>query len=146
LLPRTVHGRRPARAGDGLPSPDNNASTRAAAGRRAPRGRAGWQADPEDGPNDQGDLRATSESLWASASGRLAIGGSRKVYKLRGVGARFIARDSTATLALKLPRNALSAVGRALRRHHRVRAELKLSMQDAAGNVAAQKRTIKLVR
>jgi hypothetical protein len=92
-------------------------------------------------------LKATnSESLWASASGRLAIGGSRKVYKLRGVGARFIARDSTATLALKLPRNALSAVGRALRRHHRVRAELKLSMQDAAGNVAAQKRTIKLVR
>jgi hypothetical protein len=90
-------------------------------------------------------LKATSESLWASASGRLAVG-SRKVYKLPGVGARFVARGSTATLGLKVPRNALGAIERALRRHHRVRAELKLSMQDAAGNVAALRRTIKLVR
>ncbi len=90
--------------------------------------------------------KATSENLWATASGKLAIRGSTKTHKLKGVRTRFIARGQTATLKLGLPSNVLSAARRALRSLRDVRAELKLSVRDAAGNVATRKRTIKLER
>ena len=60
-------------------------------------------------------VTATSENLWATASGNMAIQGSAKRYKLGGVRARFIAHRQTATLALKLQVHVLSAARRALR-------------------------------
>jgi hypothetical protein len=89
---------------------------------------------------------ATSEDLWVAASGRLAIQSAARRYRLRGVTARFIARGQTARLELRLPANALGAARRALRSHREVRAQLRLSARDAAGNVTARKRAIKLER
>lgn len=91
-------------------------------------------------------VKARSEDLWATASGKLAIGGSKRVYRLRGVEAKFVARGHRATLKFKLSKDALRAIKRALRRLREVRAELKLSLRDAAGNVTVKKRTIKLER
>ena len=91
-------------------------------------------------------VTALSEDVWASASGRLVIQGSRRRYKLGGVRARFIARGEASTLELKVPGSGLTAARRALRRVRRVTAELRLSVRDAAGNVTTRKRTIRLVR
>jgi hypothetical protein len=91
-------------------------------------------------------VKATSEDVWATAFGELAIGGSKKTYKLKGVRARFIAQGESATLKLKMSKNALAAVTRALRRPRNVRAELSLSVRDATGNIATRKRTINLER
>jgi hypothetical protein len=38
----------------------------------------------------------------------------------------------------------LGEIGRALRRQHRVLAQLKLSAHDAAGNITTKTRTVKL--
>ena len=89
-------------------------------------------------------VTSLTEDVWANASGKLAIQGSAKRYKLDGVNTRFIARDQTATLELRVPARVLSAARRALRRLRRVTAELRLSVRDAAGNVSAKKRTIRL--
>jgi Bacterial Ig-like domain len=91
-------------------------------------------------------VTATSEDLWASALGKLAVQGSARRYRLRGVRARLVARGQTATLALKLTANALSAARRALRSDRDVKAQLKLSARDAAGNVTTKRRTISLDR
>lgn len=91
-------------------------------------------------------VTATSENLWATASGKLVIRGSQKVYKLKGVRARFVALGQTATLKLELSRNTLTSIRRALRRLPNVRAKLRLSLRDAAGNVSTRARTIRLER
>jgi hypothetical protein len=91
-------------------------------------------------------VTAISEDLWASALGKLAIQGSARRYRLQGVRARFVARGQTATLALRLPANALSAARRALRSRRDVTVRLKLSARDAAGNVTTKTRTISLDR
>jgi Bacterial Ig-like domain len=89
-------------------------------------------------------VKATSENLWAAASGRLTASGSNQAYRLHGVRARFIARGATATLRLGMSERVLSEIERALGRHHRVLAQLKLSVHDAAGNVTKRRRTVKL--
>ena len=91
-------------------------------------------------------VRATSENVWASASGKLAIGGSERAYRLKGVTARFVERGDTAALRLELSRRALRATRRALDRLRLVRAALKLPVRDTAGNVTARKRPVKLER
>jgi Bacterial Ig-like domain len=89
-------------------------------------------------------MRPTSESVWATASGKLAVRGSRRTYRLASVASRFIPLGQRATLRLALSKNALSAARRALSRHREVRAELRLSARDAAGNSTTRKRTIEL--
>ncbi len=89
-------------------------------------------------------LKATSENLWATAWGRLTVSGSKRPYRLQGVSARFIAHGATATLRLGVSRRVLGEIGRALRRQHRVLAQLKLSAHDAAGNITTKTRTVKL--
>lgn len=91
-------------------------------------------------------LTATTESVWATASGRLSARGSGSAYRLRGVRARFVPRGETATLRLRASRPVLSAVERALRGRHRVRAVVRLSVRDAAANVTAGRRAIRLER
>jgi Bacterial Ig-like domain len=91
-------------------------------------------------------VTAISENLWATAAGKLAVEGSARRYKLRGVRLRFIALGQTATLKLGLPAKALSAARRAVRSLRAVRARVKLSARDAAGNVTVRRRTITLER
>ena len=91
-------------------------------------------------------VTATSEDLWASVSGKLAVEGSRRRYRLQGVRARFVAQGDTATLPLRLPPSVLSAARRALRNGRDVMARVRLSARDAAGNVTAKRRTIALHR
>jgi Bacterial Ig-like domain len=92
------------------------------------------------------EVEATTEDLWVTTSGKLAIRGSKKAYQLRGVKARFIARGHSVTLKLRLSKNALRATTRSLRGPHEARAKVSLSLSDAAGNVTVKKRTIKLER
>ena len=91
-------------------------------------------------------VMALSEDLWASASGRLALQGSARSYRLRGVRGRFVARGETVTLELRLPPHALTAARRALRSLRDVTARVELSARDAAGNMATRKRTVELER
>jgi hypothetical protein len=91
-------------------------------------------------------VKPTSENVWATASGKVAIRGSTRSYRLKGVVARFIASGDTATLKLEMSRTALRAVTHALDRDRRPRAELKLSLRDAAGNITTKRRTIRLKR
>ena len=89
---------------------------------------------------------ATTEDLFASASGSVSVPGASKSYRLKAVKNRFVARGTKATLKLKVPKKALKAIKRALRAGRKVKAKLKLNARDGAGNVATGKRTIKLKR
>jgi hypothetical protein len=89
-------------------------------------------------------VEATTEDLWASLSGTASLPGASRIYKLVGVKDRFVARGSNVSLKVKVPKNALTAIRRALRRHKKVKAALTLRVRDAVGNVAVNKRTIRL--
>jgi hypothetical protein len=89
-------------------------------------------------------VEATSENLWASLSGTVSLPGASRIYKLISVKNRFVARGSKVTLKVKVPKNAVAAMRRALRRHKKVKATLTLTVRDAIGNVAVNKRTITL--
>ena len=91
-------------------------------------------------------VRATSENLRATASGKVWVRGWKTAYKLKGVKNRLIARGHRATLKLKVSKKGLRAIKRALRKHKKVSAKLKLSLRDAAGNTTVKRRTIKLRR
>jgi hypothetical protein len=90
-------------------------------------------------------VRATGEDLWSTVAGRIRIGGPRKAYRLNGVTARFIASGDRKTLTPRISRQALRAIGRALRRQRRVKVTLVVEAHDAAGNSTVKKRTIGLV-
>jgi hypothetical protein len=91
-------------------------------------------------------VRAISEDLWVSLSGTVSVPGAPKVYKLNGVKNRFVARGSKVTLKVKVPKKGLAAIKRALRRHKKVKATLRVRVRDAAGNVVVKTRTIRLKR
>ena len=91
-------------------------------------------------------VSATTEDLWASASGGVSVPGASKVYRLKAIRNRFVARGTKATLKLKVPKKALKAIKRALRGGKKVKATIKLTARDAAGNVTTGKRTVKLKR
>jgi lysophospholipase L1-like esterase len=91
-------------------------------------------------------VRATRENLRVTAWGKAWVRGWKTAYKLKRVKARFVARGHKATLRVKVPKKALRAIKRALRRHRKVRAKLTIKARDAAGNTTVKKRTIKLRR
>jgi Glycosyl hydrolases family 43 len=91
-------------------------------------------------------VRATSEDLWSTLSGTILIQGSRRGYALKGVRVSFIARGARRTLTLRIPRRALRAITRGLRRHRSARARLTIEARDAAGNITVKKRTVQLTR
>ena len=91
-------------------------------------------------------VRATSEDLWSTLSCRISIQGASRVYALRGTGESFITRGARRTLTLRIPRRALRAVRRGLRRHLRVGARLTIEARDAAGNSTVRTRTVRLTR
>ena len=89
-------------------------------------------------------VRARGEALWATASGTVRVRGSRKGHRLRGVGRVLVPAGKRRTLTLRIPRRALRATRRGLRRHRSVRAVLTIRAFDAAGNSTARKRAIRL--
>jgi hypothetical protein len=74
-----------------------------------------------------------SEDAWVTVTGRARIAGSRRPVRLRAIRARFIAAGDTAGLRVRLPRRAMRVV-------------LTVVARDAAGNVTAKGRTIRLRR
>ncbi len=91
-------------------------------------------------------VSATTEDLYATASGTVAVPGASKVYRLKAIANRFVAAGTKATLKLTVPRAALKAVKRALRGGKKVKASIKLAARDGAGNLTTGKRTVKLKR
>ncbi len=98
-------------------------------------------------------VSATTEDLFASASGSVSVpalskgsASASKTYRLKAIRNRFVARGTKATLKLKVPKAALKAIKRALRAKKKVKASIKLSARDGAGNLTTGKRTIKLKR
>lgn len=89
-------------------------------------------------------VTATTEDLLATLSGTVSVPGASRIYKLTGVKNRFVARGSKVTLNVKVPKKGLAAVKLALRKHRNVSAKLRLTVRDAAGNVAVKTRTIRL--
>ena len=93
-------------------------------------------------------VSATTEDLYASASGTVSVPRCRasKAYRLKGVANRFVANGTKVTLKLKVPKAAQRAIRRALRGRKKVKASIKLSARDGAGNLTTGKRTVKLKR
>jgi parallel beta-helix repeat protein len=91
-------------------------------------------------------VRAASEDLWVSVAGKLLVAGAARVYRLRAVRNRFVARGSRLTLELVVPRRVLRAMRSALDDGQRVKAELSVGARDAAGNVSAVRRAVTIKR
>ncbi len=91
-------------------------------------------------------VSATTEDLYASASGVVSVPKASRVYRLKAIANRFVANGTKVTLKLKVPRAALKAIKRALRGRKKVKASIKLTARDGAGNLTTGKRTVKLKR
>ena len=91
-------------------------------------------------------VSATTEDLFASASGTVSVPAASKVYRLKAIANRLVPSGTKATLKLKVPKAALKAIKRALRGRKKVKASIKLTARDRAGNLATGKRTVKLKR
>ncbi len=89
-------------------------------------------------------VTATTEDMFATASGTVAVPGGSKVFRLRAVRNRAIARGAKARLRLKVPKKAQKAIKRALQRRKKVSARITVSARDAVGNRASAKRRIKV--
>lgn len=91
-------------------------------------------------------VSATTEDMWAAASGTVSVPAASKVYRLKAIRNRFVAHGTKATLKLKVSKAALKAIKRALRGRKKVKASIKLTARDGAGNLTTGKRTVKLKR
>jgi lysophospholipase L1-like esterase len=89
-------------------------------------------------------VRATTKDLRITATGKVRVRGWKTAYKLKGVKSCFVARGDRATLRLNVSKKAVRAIRRALRRHKKVSAKLRIKARDAAGNTTLKRRTIKL--
>jgi plastocyanin len=88
---------------------------------------------------------AVDETSTVSAKGTVSVPGSSKVFRLRNA-SRKLAAGARATLKLKLPKQGVRALRRALARGARLNARLTVTARDAAGNSRAAKRTVRLKR
>ena len=112
--------------------------------------RARRQEDPEGRQDrerggqrdDRGPLRV---GLGHRVRPRASVAAS-KAYRLKAIANRFVARGTKATLKLKVPKAALKAIRRALHGRKKVKASIKLTARDGAGNLTTGKRTVKLKR
>jgi hypothetical protein len=91
-------------------------------------------------------LGPVSEACRATVGGTVSFPGVARVYRLRGIKGRPLGTGSTSTFKLKLSRKALKAVKRALLRHKKVRARVKIVLTDRARNARTLKATVKLKR
>ena len=90
-------------------------------------------------------VRCVTEPCTATATGRLAVAGAGRAFKLRPASAR-ITRGAQAKLVLRFPQRAVQTVRRALRKRQRVHARITLTARDPTGNAATSRRTLRLTR
>ena len=89
-------------------------------------------------------VSATSEDMWASASGTVSVPAAAKVYRLKAIRNRFVASGTKATLKLKVPTpegDQASAT-----RQEEGQGEHQAHRPRQHGNLTARKRTVKLKR
>jgi hypothetical protein len=86
-----------------------------------------------------------AEACTAAAHGTVTVPGSAKVFKLKPI-TKQIPAGGKVTLELRISKRALRAIGRALRHHKNVNAQVTVSAKDAARNVTTKQRTIRLKR
>lgn len=85
------------------------------------------------------------EASLVVARARVSIPTTRRSFRAR-TASRHVAARTTAKLRLALPRRAVRAFRRALRRHTRLTARVTVTARDAAGNRARAKRRVQLKR
>lgn len=83
------------------------------------------------------------EAGTITVAGTVSVPGAAKVFRIKAVSAR-AAPGKTVEVKVKLPKQALKAIGKALRRHKKVKANLTITAKDAAGNKKAVKRSVRL--
>jgi plastocyanin len=87
-----------------------------------------------------------NEAGVLTATGTVSVaGGAAKAYTLKRV-SRAVTAGQTVKLRLKLRKQALKAVKRALLRGRKVRAKITLTAKDATGKETRRKRTVRLTR
>jgi hypothetical protein len=91
------------------------------------------------------EVTCPSEACRAAATGTLRLPGRARALRLRAQPAA-LAQGQTLALRLALSRAARSAVRRALRAHHVLRAKLLVTVTDTAGNAATTARTVRVTR
>jgi hypothetical protein len=82
------------------------------------------------------------ETCGITATSKLHVGHSKRVYRLRRV-ARQLAADRRVKFTLRASSRALHAVRRALRHHRRVTANVLVVGRDAAGNTRSARRAVR---
>ena len=85
------------------------------------------------------------EAATLTATGTVSVPAAARAVRLRRAGATIAAGES-ATLKLRLSRKALAAVRRGLTLRHRLRASVRVTATDAAGNRTSALRRIALRR
>jgi hypothetical protein len=85
------------------------------------------------------------ENGTVSVRGTVNVPNASKVYKLKAVSVSATA-GKTITVKLKLPKKALKAAKRALKKHRKVKAHLTLTAKDVSANIKVEKRVVKLRR
>jgi len=87
----------------------------------------------------------SSERALVRVSGKVSIPKLARVYRLKG-SHRTLAAGKRGKLTLKIPKRTLRRMRRALHHHKHLRARIKITAKDRAGNVRRYVRTIKLKR
>ena len=87
---------------------------------------------------------ATRPECHVAASGQVLVSGVRTPYKLRGLGYRTIALDARQTLRIGVPPAVRDAVAAALRAGKTATAEIRVVVENSAGDRTVVKRRIKL--
>jgi hypothetical protein len=115
--------------------PDTTAPTAALSGKKTQKA----------GRSVKVDVSCPDESCTAKGSGSVSVPrvSAARRFTLRAATAQ-IPSGGKATLRLKIPRRVLGTIKRALRGRAKVKARLKVSVVDVAGNRTVKRRTIRL--
>ena len=89
------------------------------------------------------DVGCPTEACTATAAGRVVVPGAARAFGLPATSAN-IQKGYSARLKLQLSGKAWRVARRALSARRKVRVRVQLTARDAAGNVAATKRSIRL--
>jgi hypothetical protein len=89
------------------------------------------------------EVTCRNEACVARAGGRVTVPGAARTFKLRSASAQ-LQRGIKRKLRLRFSKQASRRVRRALRKRLRVRARVLLTANDAAGNAATSRRSVRL--
>lgn len=91
------------------------------------------------------EVSCPAEACTATAAGSVSVPGAARSLALRGAKGQ-ISRGGKTRLRLRLSKRNLSSVRRALRVRKRLRAVVRITVRDAAGNAVTKRRVIHLHR